>query len=57
MAGDTIYAATEVIDKSSVDRPDAGEVVFRHWGINQYRDDRLHRGPHCPAPPSDPSPQ
>ena len=37
MPGDTIYAATEVIDKSSVERQDAGQVVFRHWGFNQYR--------------------
>ena len=36
MPGDTIYAATEVIDTSSVERPDAGQVVFRHWGFNQY---------------------
>ncbi len=36
MPGDTIYAATEVIEKCSVDRPDAGHVVFRHWGFNQY---------------------
>jgi itaconyl-CoA hydratase len=36
MPGDTIYAATEVIDKRAVERADAGEVVFRHWGFNQY---------------------
>ena len=36
MPGDTIYAATEVIETSSVERPDAGQVVFRHWGFNQY---------------------
>lgn len=33
--GDTLYAFTEVVDKSDSDREDAGEVLFRHWGVNQ----------------------
>jgi acyl dehydratase len=33
--GDTLYAFTEVLVKSDGDRADAGEVRFRHWGINQ----------------------
>lgn len=33
--GDTLYAFTEVLDKSDADRADAGEVTFRHWGLNQ----------------------
>ncbi|MBZ0162860.1 MAG: MaoC family dehydratase [Notoacmeibacter sp.] len=33
--GDTLYAYTEVLDKSDTDRPDAGIVRFRHYGINQ----------------------
>ena len=36
MAGDTIYAATEVLDKQPAARPDAGEITFAHWGFNQY---------------------
>ncbi len=37
--GDTIYAYTEVLatDPSS-DRPDAGVVRFKHWGLNQHDD-------------------
>lgn len=34
--GDTIYAASEVLERSEADRPDAGLVRFRHWGFNQY---------------------
>ena len=34
-AGDTVYAATEVLEKRPADRADAGVVVFRHWGFNQ----------------------
>ena len=34
-AGDTIYAATEVLETTRSDDPTAGTVVFRHWGINQ----------------------
>ena len=33
--GDTLYASTEVIDKKDGDRDDAGEVTFRHRGVNQ----------------------
>jgi acyl dehydratase len=37
--GDTLYALTEVLDTSASDRPDAGIVRFRHWGITH--DERL----------------
>jgi len=33
--GDTLYAFTEVLSVAKADRPDAGVVHFRHWGINQ----------------------
>lgn len=33
--GDTIYAETEVLAVREADRPDAGEVLFRHLGRNQ----------------------
>jgi len=33
--GDTLYAYTEVLSKTEVEREDAGEVTFRHWGVNQ----------------------
>ncbi len=33
--GDTLYAFTEVLEKRDGDRPGAGEVKFRHWGVNQ----------------------
>jgi acyl dehydratase len=33
--GDTLYAYTEVIEKKEADRGDAGEITFRHWGVNQ----------------------
>lgn len=33
--GDTLYAQTEVVDKTDADRDDAGVVTFRHRGINQ----------------------
>ena len=33
--GDTLYAFTEVIGKRDSHRSDAGEVHFRHWGLNQ----------------------
>jgi acyl dehydratase len=33
--GDTLYAVSEVLETSDSDRPDAGIVRFRHWGINQ----------------------
>jgi len=37
--GDTLYAFTEVLAVEDADRPDAGIVHFRHWGINQ--DDKV----------------
>jgi itaconyl-CoA hydratase len=37
--GDTLYAYTEVLAKNDAGRDDAGEVVFRHWGVNQ--DDKV----------------
>jgi itaconyl-CoA hydratase len=33
--GDTLYAYTEVLAKTDVERGDAGEVTFKHWGVNQ----------------------
>lgn len=33
--GDTLYAFSEVLASAPADRPDAGIVTFRHWGINQ----------------------
>jgi itaconyl-CoA hydratase len=36
--GDTLYAYTEVVAVSASDREDAGEVTFRHWGLNQRRE-------------------
>ena len=35
--GDTIYAYSEVLEIRDSMRPDAGEVRFRHWGVNQRR--------------------
>jgi len=37
--GDTLYAFSEVVEKTDSDRADAGQVRFRHYGINQ--DDKL----------------
>ena len=37
--GDTLYAYSEVLQTMPSDRSDAGEVRFRHWGINQ--DDKI----------------
>jgi itaconyl-CoA hydratase len=37
--GDTLYAYSEVLSMSETDREDAGEIVFRHWGVNQ--DDKV----------------
>jgi acyl dehydratase len=34
--GDTLYAYTEVLSKTDVEREDAGEVTFKHWGVNQH---------------------
>jgi acyl dehydratase len=33
--GDTLYAYTEVLETKDADRPDAGIVVFKHYGVNQ----------------------
>jgi len=34
--GDTLYAYTEVLEKSEVDHePAAGKISFRHYGVNQ----------------------
>ena len=33
--GDTLYAYTEVLQTRDSDREDAGEVRFRHLGVNQ----------------------
>jgi len=33
--GDTLYAYTEVLSKDDVERDQAGEVTFKHWGVNQ----------------------
>jgi acyl dehydratase len=33
--GDTLYAFSEVLAKEDGPRADAGEVRFRHWGVNQ----------------------
>ncbi len=41
--GDTLYAYTEVASNNELEREDAGEVVFRHWGINQ-RDEVVFEG-------------
>jgi itaconyl-CoA hydratase len=41
--GDTLYAYSEVLEKKDSDRPDAGEVVFRHYGYNQ-RDQQVFQG-------------
>ncbi|MFO1082476.1 MAG: MaoC family dehydratase [Reyranellaceae bacterium] len=36
--GDTLYCYSEVLEARDSDRPDAGVVRFRHYGVNQ--DDR-----------------
>lgn len=33
--GDTLYAVSEVLEKTDAEREDAGIVVFRHYGYNQ----------------------
>ncbi len=38
--GDTLYAYSEVLEKSNADQDDAGIVVFRHYGYNQ-RDEQI----------------
>jgi itaconyl-CoA hydratase len=37
--GDTLYAYSRVLQVEDADRPDAGIVTFRHYGVNQ--DDKL----------------
>ena len=37
--GDTLYAYSEVLTMTETGREDAGEIVFRHWGVNQ--DDKV----------------
>jgi itaconyl-CoA hydratase len=44
--GDTLYALSEVLDKKDADRDDAGEVLFRHYGINQ-NDEMVFHGDRC----------
>jgi acyl dehydratase len=41
--GDTLYAYSEVIEVKDAERPDAGEVTFRHYGVNQ-RDEQVFQG-------------
>jgi acyl dehydratase len=36
--GDTLYAFTQVLSTNDLGRNDAGEVTFRHWGVNQHDD-------------------
>lgn len=36
--GDTLYAYSEVLEKRSTARDDAGIVVFRHFGVNQRQE-------------------
>src|SRR5580658_5790374 len=38
--GDTLYACSEVLEKSDAEQDDAGVVVFRHFGYNQ-RDEQV----------------
>ncbi len=32
---DSVYSFTEVLETKPADRPDAGIVRFKHWGVNQ----------------------
>ena len=41
--GDTLYALSEVLEKKDSDRDDAGEILFRHYGINQH-DEQVFQG-------------
>jgi len=34
--GDTLYAYSEVLEVKDASRPDAGEVRFKHYGVNQH---------------------
>jgi acyl dehydratase len=36
--GDTLYAYTEVLETAASDQPDAGIVVYRHFGVNQKQE-------------------
>jgi itaconyl-CoA hydratase len=36
--GDTLYAVTETLSVEPSDRPEAGIVTFRHFGINQKQE-------------------
>lgn len=55
--GDTLYAYTEVLEKAEGDRPDAGVIRFKHFGVNQddglvYEGERtvlIRRRPKPPA--------
>ncbi len=33
--GDTLYAYSEVLEKRPSEQPDAGVLVFKHYGVNQ----------------------
>ena len=39
--GDTLYAYSEVLDKRQGDAPNAGVVVFKHYGVNQKDQDSV----------------
>ena len=41
--GDTLYALSEVLETVDAGREDAGEVVFRHYGVNQ-NDEQVFQG-------------
>jgi itaconyl-CoA hydratase len=41
--GDTLYAFSEVLKVEDSDRPDAGIVTFRHYGVNE-RDETVFQG-------------
>jgi itaconyl-CoA hydratase len=41
--GDSLYALSEVLEKKDSDREDAGEILFRHYGINQ-KDEQVFQG-------------
>ena len=43
VAGDTLYALSEVLSADDDEREDAGRVTFQHWGINQ-RDEVVFEG-------------
>lgn len=38
--GDTLYAFSEVLEKTASDQADAGVILFRHYGYNQ-RDEQV----------------